>query len=123
MGYRLEIRELTNSGDEKKIYASKLFGYVDDESELSSYKYLKDNHILEKQFDEECVKNDNCFFGYGVEPEFILTAQQFREFMEKYEEDLLKFRNKKYKDCLWGEEQKIYDDMLLSKNRKMITWW
>ena len=56
MGYRLQICELRDSGVEKDVYASKLFGYVDDESELSSYKFLKDNHFLEKEFDEESVK-------------------------------------------------------------------
>ena len=123
MGYRLQIIELTDSGDEKSIYASKLFGYVDDESELSSYKYLKVNHILEREFDEESIKNDNCFWGYGIEPEFILTAEQFRTFMKLYEEDLLKFRNIEYKKCMFEDEQKLYNDMLLSENSKMITWW
>ena len=123
MGYRLEISELTDSGVKKGVYASKLFGYVDDESELSSYKFLKDNHFLEKEFDEDDVKNDNCFWGYGIEPEFILTAEQFRTFMKLYEEDLLKFRNIEYKECMFEEEQKRYNDMLLSENPKMITWW
>ena len=123
MGYRLEISELTNSGVKEGIYASKLFGYVDDESELSSYKFLKDNHILEKEFDEECVKNDTCFFGYGSEPKFTLTPEQFRMFMKLYEEDLLTFRNTDYVDLLWEEEQERYRDMLLSENPKIITWW
>lgn len=124
MGYRLEIREVTNSGPKEGIYASKLFGYVcGDERDLSSYKYLKDNHILEREFDEECVKNDTCFFGYGCEPKFILTAEQFREFMKKYEEDLWMFRNQHYVNLLWEEEQEHYHDMLLNENPKIITWW
>ena len=26
---------------------------------------------------KKVLKNDNCFWGYGIEPEFILTAEQF----------------------------------------------
>jgi hypothetical protein len=123
VGYRLEIDEFANSGYEKGIYASKLFGYVEDDSELSSYKYLKDNHILQQEFNEECVKNDTCFFGYGVEPKFVLSAEQFRQFMKLYEEDLRKFRDIEYINCLSDEEQIRYSNMLLSENPKMITWW
>ena len=123
MGYRLEIIEIDNNDKEiRSIYASKLFGYTP-AIKLKCYYWLKDNKFLEQYYDKEVVDTDTCFWGYGIEPIFKLTASQFIEFMKLYEEDYEKHRGYLYTDCLYYEENEVYKEILESNNNKMITWW
>lgn len=51
MGYRLDIIEKGNE-DKRSIYCSKLYGYVEDEAQLLSYKYLNEKHKFDDVFDD-----------------------------------------------------------------------
>lgn len=118
MGYRLDVREKLND-DKRSIYCSKLYGYVDDETQLLSYKYLNELHKFDDVFDDPA----NPFFGYGIEPEIELTAEEFRDFMLLYVADLLYYRKSKYMQLLSQVERERFQEIYYSDYNKIITWW
>ena len=72
-------------------YGTKLYGYVNDESKLLSYEYLKRIGKLDEivtldinNFETvEDIKWDYCFDCH-----FVLTAEQFSTFIGLYAQDL-----------------------------------
>ena len=54
MGYRLEV---TQVGGTLSYYGTKLYGYVEDETALKSYKFLRDNGYFDA---------DDVVFTYGA---------------------------------------------------------
>ena len=93
MGYRLAISEL-----EQVYYGTKLFGYVDDETNLKSFKYLKDIDV---------IKGDEIW-DYGFDNPIVLSIKEFKDFRKLYAEDL--------------EENngKIESDWFLEKTKHLI---
>ena len=89
MGYRLSIECKNNP--ELRYYGTKLYGYVEDESKLLSYEYLKRIGKLDEivnldvnNFESvEDIKWDYCFDCH-----FVLTAEQFATFIGLYAQDL-----------------------------------
>lgn len=75
MGYRLEI-----SKSEHKKRCGKLYGYVENEKELKSYKWLKINGFLKNLVDD--------WYDYNVNPKIILDSNEFKEFIKLYNEDM-----------------------------------
>lgn len=118
MGYRLEVNEKANYTT-KPVYASKLYGYVEDETQLLSYKYLNDLHKFDDVFDD----TSNPFFGYGIEPEIELTAEEFRDFVLLYFADLLYYRKTNYMQLLTSAERDRFQEIYYSHYNKIITWW
>jgi hypothetical protein len=103
MGYRLEISEI-----QYKASGGKLFGYVDKEK-LLSHKWLLDKGFIDG--DE--------YWNYGCNPQIVLTAEEFREFFKLYGEDLKNF----YKYDINEIIDKDLEDLLKSKNDKLLEWW
>ena len=91
MGYRMNIVDTQNPAI--SYYGTKLYAYCD-MSELKSYKYLDEIGIIDKlvtgeesdgYFDKEDAQ---MLWVCGYENRFTLTAEQFREFIKLYQEDL-----------------------------------
>jgi len=78
LGYRLDI---VTVGKEKSLCCGKLYGYVEDEAQLLSYQWLKDNGYMEG--DE--------VFTYGYEGNIVLWGYDLKKFLALYKEDLKKF--------------------------------
>lgn len=89
MGYRIDIRCKDNQ--DLHYYGTKLYGYVNDESKLLSYEYLKRIGKLDEivnidvnNFESvEDIKWDYCFDCH-----FVLKAEQFSTFIGLYAQDL-----------------------------------
>lgn len=89
MGYRLSIE--CDGNPDLHYYGTKLYGYVNDESKLLSYEYLKRIGKLDEiaamdinNFETvEDIKWDYCFDCH-----FTLTAEQFATFIGLYAQDL-----------------------------------
>lgn len=76
MGYRLDVH--TEDG-RISFYGTKLYGYVKDEEDLASYRYLdKIGKIDPEQY---------YLWDYGCENEMRLTKEEFAEFAKLYEQD------------------------------------
>ena len=109
MGYRLEVTDLANHN---RYYGTKHYGYVINENEkkLGSYKYLLS---IEKFCGDE-------FFEYGCENTCILNAEQFRKFIELYNEEYLSGISWKFPHNILEEDEMkvIYE----SQNDKRIRW-
>ena len=104
MGYRLEISEI-----KYKASGGKLFGYVDKE-ELLSHKWLLENGFIEG--DE--------YWNYGCNPQIVLNAEEFREFFNLYAEDLRNLYKYDINEILLD---KNLEELLKSKNDKLLEWW
>lgn len=103
MGYRLEISEI-----KYKACGGKLFGYCD-ETRLKSYKYLLDKGYLDG--DE--------YFSYGFYGNIPLSAEEFKEFIELYNEDCNEIS--KTKDIVINS--KDIKELLENDNDKLLQWW
>lgn len=77
MGYRLAI---LCPGVGKSPDLGKFYGYVIHDK-LKSIKYLIDNHLLPDD-------DPDIFYYNEFGPDIILTAEQFREFIDLYQEDI-----------------------------------
>lgn len=77
MGYRLTIScpDLCESPELGKFY-----GYVKHD-DLKSIKYLVDNHLVPDD-------DPDIFYYQEYGPDIVLTAEQFREFIDLYQEDV-----------------------------------
>lgn len=88
MGYRLSIECKNNP--ELRYYGTKLYGYVNKESDLLSYKYLlkigKIHEIAKENPYYETI--NDIIWDYGCDNEVCLTSEQFAEFVEHYSQDL-----------------------------------
>ena len=102
MGYRLEMSEIKYSA-----CGGKLYGYVDDEKQLRSYKWLLDKGYIDG--DE--------YWGYGYNPQIILTPHDFKEFIKLYLED---FKQTKKYDFPYIEDLKKLKN---SGNDVLLEWW
>lgn len=107
MGYRLEISEV-----KYKACGGKLFGYCDEEK-LKSYKYLLDKGYLDG--DE--------YFTYGFSGDIVLNSDEFKEFIELYNEDCNKQNrlNGSEKDLIINDKK--IKELLESEEDKLIQWW
>lgn len=75
MGYRLNVK-CNDTGLE--FYGTKLYGYVNDERTLKSYKYLKQIGKF----------NGNEHFDYRYENKLVLSFLDFSRFIKLYFYDL-----------------------------------
>lgn len=73
MGYRLSVSKLN-----EVYYGTKLFGYVDDESVLNSFKFLKDH---------EYITGDE-FWTYSFDNAIVMLKTDFDQFRNFYALDL-----------------------------------
>lgn len=104
MGYRLEISKI-----EYKESGGKLFGYVEDETKLESWKWLK-NH--------EFITGDE-YWDYGCNPQIVLDDDEFKEFIELYIFDLHNY----YKYEIDSDWIKSLRDLAKTKEDKLLEWW
>lgn len=103
MGYRLEISKVIPSD----VGGSKLYGYVEDETKLKSYKWLLNHGYIDG--DE--------VWTYGCNPQIVLTKHQFKEYMELYWNDLNTFRNPEWE--ISEELKKLIEEDC----DKLLEWW
>ena len=113
MGYRLEISKKAYTG----FSGGKLYGYIEEEKlkKCKSFRWLVERGYLEEE--------DVDTFDYGAEHTTVLTAEEFKEFIELYKEDM--------KNCYqgspgWFYEQyysKEFQELLESHEDKIIEWW
>lgn len=108
MGYRLEVdrvkTEYIGSG-------GKLYGYLSKERlmELKSYQWLLDMDFI--------TGTQHEYWGYGYHPEILLNAQNFRRFIELYEEDYYKINPEHPSNLLAKLKRESKTD-----DYKIITW-
>lgn len=107
MGYRPEIQDLGNY--DLCFYGTKLYGYVK-EAELPSYQYLISIGKVGK----------DDVWGYGFTHEMMLTADQFREFMARYEKDFDEISG--FGPLSDYHDYDIIQKMLKSKSDKHLIW-
>lgn len=103
MGYRLEISEL-----EYKACGGKLYGYVEDTTELKSYKWLLDKNYIDG--DE--------YWSYGCNPKIILDKEEFKEFIKLYNEDCNNAGHEK--DVVLKD--KDFQELIKSDKYKILEW-
>ena len=113
MGYRLEISRKVYSG----FSGGKLYGYIEEEKlkKCKSFRWLVERGYLEEE--------DVDTFDYGAEHTTVLTAEEFKEFIKLYKEDM--------KNCYqdspgWFYEQyysKEFQELIESSEDKIIEWW
>ena len=108
MGYRLEV---TQVGGTLSYYGTKLYGYVEDETALKSYKFLRDNGYFDA---------DDVVFTYGASHDTVMDVVDFRVFAELYNEDLNEYCEEK--DFFINDEtiRKILE--LYDYDRVVISW-
>lgn len=104
MGYRLEISEL-----KYKKSGGKLYGYVEDETKLESWKWLKKHDYIDG--DE--------YWDYGCNPQIILRNEEFQEFIELYIHDLQNY----YKYTLDDDWIRDLRDLGDNDDYKVLEWW
>lgn len=80
MGYKLDV---TTEDGRLSYYGTKLYGYVHDEKELASYRYLEKIGKLDPE--------QYYFWGEGSDHEMRLTKEEFAEFAKLYEQDVRSF--------------------------------
>lgn len=107
MGYRLEITDERNI--ELSFYGTKLFGYVKDNCNLLSFKYLKSIGKI----------NDDNVFDYGYCNAFTLTAEQARRFVKLYGDDYYAEYNEPLSDVNGYED---LENVLATGNNKIVSW-
>ena len=108
MGYRPEIKDLQNP--DLRFYGTKLYGYVRDDLELPSRRYL---------ISIGKVKDDDVW-DYTFSHEMILTAEQFRKFMELYENDFDEYG--KFGKLSEYHDYNVIQELLKSESDKHIEW-
>lgn len=126
MGYRLGItpKSQFKKYDENRVYIKpefclclgKLYGYVNDETKLDSFKYLKN---LGK-FDDY----DYILWDYGASHDIELTKEQCKTFVELYKKDYFEL----WKND-WANEEYMkrfneeIDDFTKKINENVILHW
>lgn len=126
MGYRLDITPKSEfeKYDENGVYIApklclclgKLYGYVEDETKLDSFKYLKS---LGK-FDDY----DYILWGYGASHDIELTKEQCKTFVELYKKDYFELWKSD-----WANEEYMarfnqeIDDFMKKVNENVILDW
>lgn len=112
MGYRLNIKELSNNSI-PDFYGTKLYGYLNGHEEfmLSSAKYLKELGLMD----------DSMFFYYGSNNKFILNHDQFTEFIKRYSKDLKEYDDEIYKNFNLLDDTAI-QGLMDSLRDKIISW-
>lgn len=83
MGYRLAVDQV---GGTLSYYGTKLYGYVEDETALKSYKFLRDNGYFD---------DDDILFTYGASHDTVMDVCEFRKFAMLYNEDLNEYCEEK----------------------------
>ena len=103
MGYRLEISKMKHA-----YCAGKLYGYTTEE-DLKSYKWLLEHeYITEKES-----------WTYECNPQIVLNAKEFKEFIELYNEDL-KEEYKETEDFLIDDEK--MQELINDNCDKVLEW-
>ena len=108
MGYRPEIRDLQNPN--LRFYGTKLYGYVSDDLELPSRRYLISIGKVE----------EGDFWDYPFPHEMTLTAEQFRKFMELYEKDFDEYGE--FGKLSEYHDYNVIQELLKSESDKHIEW-
>lgn len=109
MGYRLEMSKIKHSA-----CGGKLYGYVDDEKKLKSHQWL-----LEKGY----IDGDECW-GYGCNPQIVLSPDEFKEFIKLYNEDVNNFKSfyiKRQKDLILNSIE--IKELMDSDCDVLLEWW
>ena len=99
MGYRLEVSKIDY------VYCGgKLYGYVSEEKlkQLKSYQWL-----LKKGY----IDGDE-YWSYGCNPQIVLRASEFREFMKLYIDD---------RD--WKHDDLALEELMASDGFKLLEWF
>lgn len=117
MGYRLDVQCVNSPLD---FYGTKLYGYVEDEEELQSYKYLQK---IGK------INHDEYYpvWFYGCDNQMTLSKEEFEKFARLYEQDMRTFitpylreighdENFSWADCTNMEE------IIAADGDKIISW-
>ena len=94
MGYRLSVEKVGDNTP--KYYGTKLYGYVDDETELKSYQWLIKEGFLNES--EEYV------WEYCCDNPILMRVESFRDFVILYNEDLNKFLKPEMEDSFIKDE-------------------
>lgn len=121
MGYRLNIEDKENN---LSFYGTKLYGYVNDERELRSYKYLME---LGKVTERQAVFEE---WDYPWRNDIILNSTQFAEFIRLYLIDLCEkgfFKTYRIwesdaKTLEWIDNMILFDKLKNTKSEKHL-WW
>ncbi len=104
MGYRLEISKMKHA-----YCAGKLYGYTTEE-DLKSYKWL---------LEHEYITGEESW-TYGCNPQIVLTAKEFKEFIELYNEDHKKY----YKETDdWFINNKEMQELINDNCNKVLEWF
>lgn len=106
MGYRLTVYEYPNP--DIVFYGTKLYGYFDND-ELKSKKFLQS---IDPDYDTEASY-------WEGDPQFLLSASDFRKFIELYSDDWYRMYGCKIDDYDGWDAVK---EILESENPKIIEW-
>lgn len=105
MGYRLEMSKVKYSS-----CGGKLFGYTENDKELKSYQWLVKNGYIDE--DE--------YFDYGNNPKILLGANEFKEFINLYNEDW----NEVWRDNQnWVINNPEIQELLKWEDNVLLEWW
>lgn len=114
MGYRLEISKM------KHVYcAGKFYGYESvDAYNSKSVKWLLDNKFIKDEDYEGEV-----YWGYDFNPQIVLNAKQFEEYIKLYNEDLNEFGCQvgNIKDALINDEE--MKNLIADRCNKVLEWF
>ena len=105
MGYRLEISEIKYSA-----CGGKLYGYFDEEN-FKSRKWL-----LERGY----IDGDE-YWSYGCNPQIVLRPDEFKEFIELYNEDWNSVKADVAKDA--PKNNPDIKKLLVNENDVLLEWW
>lgn len=122
MGYRPSIYEIVDGETGASVgrfivELGKFYGYVKLDN-LSSIKWLIDHGKIDLDEYE--------YFSYSMGPQLCFTADEFREWLSLYEEDINNFEEDSY--IKYDKPFRILDhwpelkDTLESNNDKMVEW-
>lgn len=111
MGYRLDVEDAHGN----EFYGTKLYGYnaltAEEAAETyASYRYLQE---IGKASEED-------FFEYGCDNIKILTASEFKIFIEKYDKDLTEYAKYAYPGYMLEQPDIV---KLLSNDDDKKIWW
>ena len=108
MGYRLNVQQITK---EPEFYGTKMYGYVTDVTALKSFRWLAAHNKIDTEADRDC-------WDAYASMDIRMTAEEFREFIQLYVEDLYK------NDCgeLSVEKDIALGHLFNSEEDKIVSW-
>lgn len=111
MGYRLCIEQIQK---EPQLYGTKLYGYVTDVTKLKSFQWLAEHNKIDPEEDRYCWE------GYAS-MDIRMTANEFRDFIDLYAEDLSTEYNYQW-NHFHEDEVGIFMELYESDNDKIVSW-